>query len=61
MQRYLRNLDWILIMAVAALMALGLILIFSATHGGGYGWMMKRQALFMLAGVILMGGSQTVD
>ena len=54
MQRYLRNLDWILIIAVAALMAIGLVLIYSATHGGGYGWMVQRQALFMLAGSILM-------
>ena len=61
MQRYLRNLDWILIIAVAALMAIGLVLIYSATHGGGYGWMVQRQALFMLAGSILMALSLTVD
>jgi rod shape determining protein RodA len=61
MQRYLRNLDWILIIAVGCLMAIGLVLIFSATHGGGYGWMMKRQALFMAVGIVLTALSLTVD
>lgn len=61
MQRYLRNLDWILIIAVVALMGIGLVLIYSATHGGGYGWMMQRQALFMLGGIIIMALSLTID
>ena len=42
-------------------MAIGLVLIYSATDGGGYGWMVLWQALFMLAGSILMALSLTVD
>ncbi len=61
MQRYLRNLDWILIGAVLGLMGFGLVLIYSAVHGGGYGWMALRQAIFMAVGLVLMVLSLTVD
>jgi len=66
MQRYLRNLDWILIAAVAALCGIGLCVIASATHAdtlasGGEPYFVKRQALFMLGGAALAALSLRVD
>jgi len=65
MHRYLRNLDWILVGAVFLLMAIGLVLIASATHSyaqsTGQMVHVQRQALFMLVDVILVGLSLRVD
>ncbi len=61
MQRYLRNMDWILVLTVAALMVTGLILIGSATHAdavaSGQNRFVLRQGLFIginIAVVIFM-------
>lgn len=65
MQRYLRNLDWILIGAIGGLLIIGLLLINSATHSyaiqSGNDWYVRRQALFMLMNMVLIAFSLRVD
>ena len=61
----LKNLDWWLIVSVLLLMAIGLILIDSATHSyvmsGGRAWHVQRQSLFMVFGIVLVALSLTFD
>jgi rod shape determining protein RodA len=62
-----RHVDVLLLAAVAAISALGLVMIYSATRnqqavtalGGGY--YLKRQAIFMVVGVLAMAAVAFVD
>ena len=65
MDRYWRNLDWILIVAVLALCGIGLCVIASATHAdtlaSGKPFYVQRQAMFMLVNVVLVVLSLRMD
>lgn len=58
LNRYLRNIDWWLVFAVAALIGIGLMLIASATHSyataTGKAWHVERQSMFVGINVLLM-------
>ena len=58
MQRYLRNMDWILVLTVVALLAIGMVLISSATHNdalvAGYNRFVLRQGIFIGINLILV-------
>lgn len=58
MQRYIRNLDWILILTVFLLTGIGLVLIASATHTEalrtGVNYFVQRQGLFLTVNVLLV-------
>jgi len=60
LQRYLRNLDWILILTVILLTGTGLLLISSATHGdalaAGTNRFVQRQGIFLAVNVLLIIG-----
>lgn len=57
-RRIIKNLDWLLILAVIALMAFGLVLIDSATHSfavaTGKAWHVQRQSMFMGVGLVII-------
>lgn len=57
-RRIIKNLDWLLILAVGALMAFGLVLIDSATHSfamaTGKAWHVQRQSMFMMIGLAVI-------
>ena len=64
-KRLMRNLDWYLIGATLLLMLGGLALIASATYSyaqtsGGF-WHVRRQSIFMLAGIVLAAVSLRYD
>lgn len=65
MRRYLRNLDWILIVTVLLLTGMGMVLITSATHADavrtGVHSFAQRQGLFLLADVLLVCGTLLLD
>ena len=58
MRRYIRNLDWILILTVFLLTGVGLVLIASATHTEalrtGVNYFVQRQGLFLTVDVLLV-------
>lgn len=58
MRRYIRNLDWILILTVFLLTGVGLVLIASATHTEalrtGVNYFVQRQGLFLSVDVLLV-------
>lgn len=58
MRRYIRNLDWILILTVFFLTGVGLVLIASATHTEalrtGVNYFVQRQGLFLAVDVLLV-------
>ncbi len=58
MRRYIRNLDWILILTVFFLTGIGLVLIASATHTEalrtGVNYFVQRQGLFLAVDVLLV-------
>lgn len=58
MRRYIRNLDWILILTVFLLTGVGLVLIASATHTEalrtGVNYFVQRQGLFLAVDVLLV-------
>lgn len=58
MRRYIRNLDWILILTVLLLTGVGLVLIASATHTEalrtGVNYFVQRQGLFLTVDVLLV-------
>lgn len=58
MRRYIRNLDWILILTVFFLTGVGLVLIASATHTEalrtGVNYFVQRQGLFLSVDVLLV-------
>ncbi len=58
MRRYIRNLDWILILTVFLLTGVGLMLIASATHTEalrtGVNYFVQRQGLFLAVDVLLV-------
>ena len=58
MRRYIRNLDWILILTVFFLTGVGLVLIASATHTEalrtGVNYFVQRQGLFLAMDVLLV-------
>ena len=58
MRRYIRNLDWILILTVFLLTGVGLVLIASATHTEalrtGVNYFVQRQVLFLSVDVLLV-------
>ncbi|MBP3263846.1 MAG: FtsW/RodA/SpoVE family cell cycle protein, partial [Acidaminococcaceae bacterium] len=60
MRRYIRNLDWILILTVILLTGIGMILIASATHGdalaSGTNRFVQRQGLFLAINVLVVIG-----
>lgn len=64
-KRLLKNLDWWLILAVVALMGIGLVLIDSATHSfavtTGKAWHVQRQSSFMLIGIAVVIASLKFD
>lgn len=64
-KRYLRNLDWILIVTVLLLTGIGMALIASATHADavrtGTNHFVQRQGLFFLADVLLVCGTLLLD
>jgi rod shape determining protein RodA len=57
-QRYLRNMDWILVLTVAALLAIGMVLIGSATHNDalveGYNRFVLRQGIFIGINIVVI-------
>jgi rod shape determining protein RodA len=57
-QRYLRNMDWILVLTVAALLAIGMVLIGSATHNDalveGYNRFVLRQGIFIGINIVVV-------
>ena len=58
LRRYIRNLDWILILTVFLLTGVGLVLIASATHTEalrtGVNYFVQRQGLFLAVDVLLV-------
>ncbi len=58
MRRYIRNLDWILILTVFLLTGVGLVLIASATHTEalrtGVNYFVQRQGLFLAVDLLLV-------
>ncbi len=60
MRRYIRNLDWILILTVILLTGIGMVLIASATHGdalaSGTNRFVQRQGLFLAINVLVVIG-----
>ena len=58
LRRYIRNLDWILILTVFLLTGVGLVLIASATHTEalrtGVNYFVQRQGLFLSVDVLLV-------
>lgn len=63
----LRHLDWILILAVLALCALGVLLVYSATEpslvqrGAGPHTYLDKQAIFVVIGLVMMALVSLVD
>ncbi|MCQ2358536.1 MAG: rod shape-determining protein RodA [Phascolarctobacterium sp.] len=64
-RKILRNIDWWLVFSVCGLMAIGLVLIYSATLSynlqTGKAWHVQRQSMFMTVGMILVIASLFVD
>jgi len=60
LRRYIRNLDWILILTVILLTGIGMVLIASATHGdalaSGTNRFVQRQGLFLAINVLVVIG-----
>lgn len=58
LKRYMRNMDWILVMTILALTGIGMVLIASATHSEavatGTNWYVHRQALFLAVNIALV-------
>ena len=64
---FLRHVDWVLIAAVLALSALGVMLVWSATEpslaaaGTSTRTYLDKQAVYVVLGLVLMGGISLVD
>lgn len=59
-----QKIDWLLVIAVFALVSFGLMLIYSATYNyaqTGQSWHMQRQIVFFIIGVALTGCSLAFD